>query len=153
MGTASRKEDGQRKDQLTTRMSSFRWCRHLVRIHLFWMIFYNIWCLFAEERVLPGAVLLLTLIYCSVIGCFCWSWYWDGFANLEILRNSASSFHWLSSELYLQCSFVRCSSRIRDTSSHLHCVSDHTNQIFSVRIWSVSFIAEWSPVYCCLVLL
>ena len=106
MGKASRKEDGQCKDQLTTRMSSFRWCRHLVRIHLFWMIFYNIWCLFAEERVLPGAVLLLTLIYCSVIGCFCWSWYWDGFANLEILRNSASSFHWLSSSIFNVRSFV-----------------------------------------------
>merc|ERR1712208_13369 len=36
------------------------------------------------------------------------------------LRNSASSFHWLSSSIFTYCSsFVR-SSRIGDTSSHLH---------------------------------
>ena len=44
-------------------------------------------------------------------------------------------------------------------SSPLYDVSDHTNHIFSVRIWSwqhvsvnISSVAELSPVYCCLVL-
>ena len=43
-------------------------------------------------------------------------------------------------------------------SSPLYDVSKHTNHIFSVRIWSwqhvsvnISFVAELSPVYCCLV--
>ena len=72
------------------------------------------------------------------------------------LRNSASSFHWLSSSIFTVCSFVR-SSRIRDTSSHLHYMMFQTIQTIYF-LWgydpgnmSVSFIAELSPVYCCLV--
>ena len=44
-------------------------------------------------------------------------------------------------------------------SSPLYDVSEHTNHIFSARIWSwqhasvnISFVAELSPVYCCLVM-
>ena len=44
------------------------------------------------------------------------------------LRNSASSFHWLSSSIFTVCSLFG------NTSSHD--VLDHTNHIFSVRIWS-----------------
>ena len=77
------------------------------------------------------------------------------------LQNSASSFHlMLSSSIFNVC---RCSSfvphRWHLLSSLLYDVSDHTNHIFSVRIWSwqhvsvnISSIAELSPVYCCLVI-
>ena len=51
------------------------------------------------------------------------------------LRNSASSFHWLSSSIF---NVRRSSSRIRDISSHLY------------YLYDVS-VAELSPVYCCLV--
>ena len=71
------------------------------------------------------------------------------------LRNSAPSFHWLSSSIFTYCS---SSSRIRDTSSHLHYMMFQTIQIIYF-LWgydpgnmSLSFIAELSPVYCCLVL-
>ena len=77
--------------------------------------------------------------------------------NLTFLRNSASSFHWLSSSIFSFCSFVVRSSRIRDTSSHLHYMMFQTIQTIYF-LWgydpgnmSVSFIAELSPVYCCLV--
>ena len=43
---------------------------------------------------------------------------------LEILRNSASSFHWLSSSIFNVCSL----SRIRYTSSHLHYMMFQTIQ-------------------------
>ena len=36
-----------------------------------------------------------------------------------VLRDSASSFHWLSSSIF-SCSFLRSSSRIGNISSHLH---------------------------------
>ena len=49
-------------------------------------------------------------------------------AVLCFLRNSASSFHWLSSSIFTVRSFVR-SSRIRDTSSHLHYRMFQTIQI------------------------
>ena len=75
----------------------------------------------------------------------------------RILRNSASSFHWLSSSIFTVCSFVRCLSRIGNTSSHLHYMMFQTIQTIYF-LWgydpgkmSVSFIAELSPVYCCLV--
>ena len=49
-----------------------------------------------------------------------------------VLRNSASSFHWLSSSIFKYL-FVR-SSRIRDTSSHLHYMMFQTIQtIYFVR--------------------
>ena len=71
-----------------------------------------------------------------------------------LLRNSASSFHWLSSSIFNVCR----SSRIRDTSSHLHYMMFQTIQTIHF-LWgydpgnmSVSFIAELSSVYCCLVL-
>ena len=41
-----------------------------------------------------------------------------------ILRNSASSFHWLSSSIFTVC----CSSRIGNTSSHLHYMMFQTIQ-------------------------
>ena len=65
----------------------------------------------------------------------------------NILRNSASSFHGLSSSIFN----VR-SPRIGNTSSHLHYMMFQTiqNNIFSVRIWSwqrvsvnISWIHYW----------
>ena len=79
-----------------------------------------------------------------------------------------ASCHWLNKVFaklslqlpladYLQCSLFGCSSRIRDTYSHLHCMMFQTIQTIYF-LWgydpgnmSVSFIAELSPVYCCLV--
>ena len=67
--------------------------------------------------------------------------------NSNKLRNSASSFHWLSSSIFTVCrssSFVP--HRWHLLSSPLYDVSDHTNHIFSVRIWSwqhVSVIHCW----------
>ena len=74
------------------------------------------------------------------------------------LRNSASSFHWLSSSIFTVCLFVcRRSSRIGDTSSHLHYMMFQTIQTIYF-LWgydpgnmSVSTYAELSPVYRCLV--
>ena len=63
------------------------------------------------------------------------------------LRNSVSSFHWLSSSIFnvrRRRSFVPHPWHL--LSSPLYDVSDHTNQIFSVRIWSwqhVSVIHCW----------
>ena len=61
------------------------------------------------------------------------------------LRNSASSFHWLSSSIFTVWSFV-CSSRIRYTSFHLHYMMFQTIQTIYF-LWgydpgnmSVSFI-------------
>ena len=80
------------------------------------------------------------------------------FVNASKLRDSASSFHWLSSSIFSYCSsFVP--HRWHRLSSPLYDVSVHTNHIFSVeRIWSwqhfsvnISSVAELSPVYCCLV--
>ena len=55
---------------------------------------------------------------------------------LLLLRNLASNFHWLSSSIFN----VRCSLFVPHPwhflSSPLYDVSDHTNHIFSVRIWS-----------------
>ena len=80
----------------------------------------------------------------------------------KILRDSASSFHWLSISIFSVC---RLSSFVLPhpwhlLSSPLYDVSEHTNHIFSVRIWSwqhvsvnISSVAELSPVYCCLVVL
>ena len=72
-----------------------------------------------------------------------------------ILRNSASSFHWLSSSIFTVCWL----SRIGNTSSHPHYMMFQTIQTIYF-LWgydpgnmSVSFIAELSPAYCCLVLL
>ena len=79
--------------------------------------------------------------------------------NMQELRDSASSFHWLSSSIFSCCclSFV-VPHRWHLLSSPLYDVSEHTNHIFSVRIWSwqhvsvnISSVAELSPVYCCLV--
>ena len=77
----------------------------------------------------------------------------------KILRDSAFSFHWLSSSIFSYCSswaFVPHGWHL--LSSPLYDVSEHTNHIFSVRIWSwqhvsanISSVAELSPVYCCLV--
>ena len=74
-----------------------------------------------------------------------------------ILRDSASSFHWLSSSIFSCCSSV-VPHRWHLLSSPLYDVSEHTNHIFSVRIWSwqhvsvnISSVAELSPVYYCLV--
>ena len=53
--------------------------------------------------------------------------------TLMLLRNSASSFHWLSSSIFT-CSFVLHQWHL--LSSPQYDVSDHTNHIFSVRIWS-----------------
>ena len=65
---------------------------------------------------------------------------------LLLLRNLASNFHWLSSSIFN----VRCSLFVPHPwhflSSPLYDVSDHTNHIFSVRIWSwqhVSVIHFW----------
>ena len=52
--------------------------------------------------------------------------------NLPIhhqLRDSVSSFHWLSSSIFSCCSFVCCSSRIGNTSSHLHNMMFQTTEI------------------------
>ena len=82
----------------------------------------------------------------------------DAEANTEteivIMRNSASSFHWLSSSIF-SCSFVvvpHC-----NISSYLHYMMFQTIQTIYF-LWgydpgnmSVSFIADLSPVYCCLV--
>ena len=62
----------------------------------------------------------------------------------EKLRNSASSIHWLSSSIFT-CSFVR-HALYHLILSPLYDVSDNTNHIFSVRIWSwqhVSVIHCW----------
>ena len=75
--------------------------------------------------------------------------------NVELeLRNSASSFHWLSSSIFTVCCLL---SRIGNTSSHLHYMMFQTIQTIYF-LWgydpgnmSVSFIAELNPVYCCLV--
>ena len=73
-----------------------------------------------------------------------------------ILQGSASSYHWLSSSICSYCLVVSHPSHL--LSSPLYDVSEHTNHIFSVRIWSwhhdsvnISYVAELSPVYCCLV--
>ena len=80
-----------------------------------------------------------------------WLWKWT---NLGI--NETSSFHWLSSSIFTYCLFV-CLSRIGNTSSHLRYMMFQTIQTIYF-LWgydpgnmSVSFIAELSPVYCCLV--
>ena len=74
------------------------------------------------------------------------------------LRDSASSFNWLSSSIFSYCRSV-VPHRWHLLSSLLYDVSKHTNHIFSVRIWSwqhvsvnISSGAELSPVYCCLVI-
>ena len=81
------------------------------------------------------------------------------FGDIYLLRNSASSFHWLSSCIF-SCSFGRSfvPHRWHLLSSPLYDASEHTNHIISVRIWSwqhvsvnISSVAELSPVYCCLV--
>ena len=71
------------------------------------------------------------------------------------LRNSASSFHWLSSSIFTVRWLL---SRIGNTSSHLHYMMFQTIQTIYF-LWgydpgnmSVSFIVELSPVYCCLVM-
>ena len=76
-----------------------------------------------------------------------------------ILRDSASSFHWLSSSIFSCCSSSFVPHRWHLLSSPLYDASEHTNHIFSVRIWSwqhvsvnISSVAELSPVYCCLVI-
>ena len=63
----------------------------------------------------------------------------------KLLRNSASSFHWLSSSILIQLLFV-VPHPWHLLSSPLYDVPDHTNHIFSVRIWSwlhVSVIHCW----------
>ena len=73
--------------------------------------------------------------------------------------SSASSFHWLSSSIFSVCrrSFV-VPHPWHLLLSPLYNVSEHTNHIFSERIWfwqyvsvNISSVAELSPVYCCLV--
>ena len=46
----------------------------------------------------------------------------------NFLRNSASSFHWLSRSIFNVCLFVRSLSRIGNTSSHLHYMMFQTIQ-------------------------
>ena len=80
--------------------------------------------------------------------------------SLRYLRDSACSFHWLSSSIFSFCLFIVVTHRWHLLSSPQYDVSEHTNHIFSVRIWSwqhvsvnISSVAELSPVYCCLVLI
>ena len=64
--------------------------------------------------------------------------------DFMILRNSASSIHWLSSSIFT-CSFVR-PALYHLILSPLYDVSDHTNHKFPIRIWSwhhVSVIHCW----------
>ena len=72
------------------------------------------------------------------------------------LRDSASSFHRLSSSIFSYWSFV-CLSRIGDISSHLHYMMFPGIQTIYF-LWgyhpgnmsvSISSVAELSPVYCC----
>ena len=72
--------------------------------------------------------------------------------NLNCETQPPASIGWVA----LSSVFVRCLSRIRYTSSHLHYMMFQTIQTIYF-LWgydpgnmSVSFIAELSPVYCCL---
>ena len=54
--------------------------------------------------------------------------------QIWILRDSASSFHWLSSSIFSYWLFVP--HRWHLLSSPLYDVFEHTNHLFSVGIWS-----------------
>ena len=81
----------------------------------------------------------------------------------QIKKNNCESQHpasigWVALFSVIVRSFVP--HRWHLLSSPLYDISEHTNHIFSVRIWSwqhvsvyISSVAELSPVYCCLVYL
>ena len=106
-------------------------------------------CIFTIHFLLAHPQELHTL-QCYDVVCYC--------TISAFLRNSASSFHWLSSSIFTVCLFVRSSSsRIGNTSSHLHYMMFQTIQTIYF-LWGydpgnmlVSFITELSPIYCCLV--
>ena len=64
------------------------------------------------------------------------------------LRNSASSFHWLSSSIFTVCRSSFVPHRWHLLSSPLYDVLDHTNHIFYVRIlsWQCVITIIWSYV-------
>ena len=82
------------------------------------------------------------------------SWFFGTFPFSQ-LRDSASSFHWLTSSIFSVWLFVRSSSRIGDISSHLHYMMFHSIQtIYFLWSWqhvsaNISNVVELSPVYCC----
>ena len=91
--------------------------------------------------------------YCLTLVCILWINLFqlqrtEAYSYSYCLRNSASSFHWLSSSIFsvrlFVCLVVPHPWHL--LSSPLYDVSDHTNHIFSVRIWSwqhVSVIHCW----------
>ena len=99
-------------------------------------------------------VALALIVYCL---CQLLESMTNRFTFFTILRNSASSFHWLSSSIFTVRSFGCLLSRIGNTSSHLHNMMFQTIQTiyflggYDPGYMSMSFIAELSPVYCCLV--
>ena len=81
------------------------------------------------------------------------------FGNCE--TQPPASIGWVAlSSVVVRCSFVVCPASVTPPLISTNDVSEHTNHIFSVRIWSwqrvsvnISSVAELSPVYCCLVTL
>ena len=80
-------------------------------------------------------------------------WQRTHMARLSLeLRNSASSFHWLSCSIFTYCSVVCPASVTPSLISTIWCFRPYKPYIFcDPGNMSVSFIAELSPVYCCLV--
>ena len=71
-----------------------------------------------------------------------------------------ASIGWVALSSVFVCRSFVVTHRWHLLSSPPYDVSEHTNYIFSVRIWSwqhvsvnISSVAELSPVYCCLVVL
>ena len=107
---------------------------------LFLFLYISVFCIFSSESCLKKwsrsyfsfHIFALSSLFWYIfiwksLNKLSWSYFsFHIFASNFLLRNSVSSFHWLSSSIF---NVRRRSSRIRDTSSHLHYMMFQTIQI------------------------
>ena len=116
---------------------------HLNVVHYSVQGYSGCWIHTSEMEVAPSEAISVHLSFCS---------------GANELRNSASSFHWLSSSIFNVCLFVVCPASVTPPLiSTIWCFRPYKPYIFSEYMILATcqcqhiLIAELSPVYCCLV--